>query len=492
MMRVLRLLLALLTLLAITILVQRWHAIDDTAAPERGLDAIGHVFEGLPPSLSGATLAIGLLLFGSWMLGRAFKAMRLPRLSGYLVFGMLVGPEALGIITQAQIPNLRLAESLAISLIALTAGGEMELDYLKRAIKLIVSISFFQMAAVFVVVALIVYALAPSIGLVHGENGTIRVIASLIAATLATANSPAVFIAVMNEIRARGQGVQTGMSVVIFIDLALIVLFTIVIATSTAVLDSTAGPAAEIEQGISQVEESIDAELTTEEAPESAPTNTVTAVAGTLTIHLIGSVVVGVIIGLAFAWYMHAIHDHLGIFVVCGCLSIAYISQIWHLEALIVALVAGILMRNVWHERVGPFFQKMEDLSLPVYCIFFAVAGAKLNLSVLAVLWPATLAVVSGRAVAIWAGTQIGCKVGGLKPPVNRWLWMTFLPQAGVAVALASIVSNTFEGHAFAEALYTLFLSCIAIHELVGPLVTKWSLQKLDALAAESEPETSA
>ncbi len=492
MIRILRLILALLVLLAVTLLVQRWSP--TTGAPDAAStarDALDRTFTTLPESLTGATLSVGLLLLGSWLFGRIFKTLQLPKLSGYLIFGMIIGPQVLGVVPKDQIIHLKLVESLAISLIALTAGGEIELSFLRKAMRLILSVSIIQIIAVLVGVTVVVYALAPSIGLADAPET--RIIAAIIAGTIATAASPAVFIAVMNELRAEGNSIQAALSVMISKDLALIVLFTVVIAVANGMLGGQNAPSGEgmaaASAQVADSDESNEAEpaLTEQTEPAEGEATKPSGVVGTLSVHLLGSVLAGAIFGLGFAWYMHVVRAHLAIFVVAGCMSIALVSELLHLEALIVALVAGLLMRNVWRERVGPFFHTMEDLSLPVYCVFFAVAGAKLDLNALASLWPAALALVGVRAAAIWVSTDIACRLVKQGPPIRTWLWTAFVPQAGVSVALISIVQTTFAGKPFADPLYSLVLAAIGIHELIGPLLLKFGLQRLSA--GEDSPE---
>lgn len=437
MMRIARMLLALATLVAVVALTRRWGgalpALDTPdAAPDRS-----------------ATILIGLLLFGSWMFGRFFNAIGLPKLSGYLIFGLVVGPGVLGVVGDDQLPYLRLVETLAIALIALMAGGEIEVGYLVRAARLVLAVAALQLVAVFAVASGVVYALAPTIGLASDSDPMVRLIAAGIAGTIATAASPAVFIAVMNEIRATGDSVRASLSVMIAKDLALVVLFTVVVAVASNTLST------------------------------GDDTVSTAHVARDLVIHLFGSIAGGVVFGLAFAWYMHAVRDHLAIFVVAGSVTIAVISDALGLEALIVALVAGVLMRNVWREQVGPVFHTMEDLSLPVYCVFFAVAGAKIDLGALASMWPAAIALVAARAAAIWITTDLGCRFARVGPPLRTWLWTAFIPQAGVSVALISIVAATFSDHAFSVPLYSLVLAVIAIHELVGPIILRLGLQRL-------------
>ncbi len=433
-MRTARMLLALATIVALVALTRRWGAtlpevVQHDAAPDRS-----------------ATILIGLLLFGSWMFGRFFNSIGLPKLSGYLVFGLIVGPGMLGVVGEEQLPYLRLVETLAIALIALMAGGEIDIGYLIRSIKLVLSIAAMQLTGVFLAVSGVVYTLAPAIGLATADDPTARIVAAAIIGTIATALSPAVFIAVMNEVEARGASVRASLSVMMAMELSLIVLFLLVVGVSGNALGGGASAA---------------------------------SIATDLAVHLVGSLVAGIIFGLALAWYMHAVREHLAIFVIVSCVTIAVVSEVLHLEALIVAIVAGILMRNVWREQVGPLFHTMEHLSLPVYCVFFAVAGAKVDLGALASMWPAALAIVAVRFPIVWGSTHLGCRFAGVEPPMRTWLWTAFIPQAGVAVALVSIVAATFSEHAFALPLYSLVLAVIAIHELVGPIILRLGLERL-------------
>lgn len=448
-MRTARMLLALATIVALVALTRRWgaalpEAVQRDAAPDRS-----------------ATILIGLLLFGSWMFGRFFNSIGLPKLSGYLVFGLIVGPGILAVVGEEQLPYLRQVETIAISLIALMAGGEIEVGYLVRAARLVLAVAALQLVAVFAVASGVVYALAPTLGLAPADDPAVRFVAAAIAGTIATAASPAVFIAVMNEIRAKGDSVRASLSVMIAKDLALVVLFTVVIAVASNALSAGAATGA-------------------------------SHVAGDLARHLLGSIAGGALFGLAFAWYMHAVRAHLAIFVVVGAVTIALVSDALGLEALIVAIVAGVLMRNLWREQVGPVFHTMEDLSLPVYCVFFAVAGAKIDLSALATMWPAALAIVAARAAAIWITTDLGCRISGTPPPLRTWLWTAFIPQAGVSVALISIVAATFSEHAFALPLYSLVLAVIAIHELVGPIILRLGLERLTDAERQNQPADNA
>jgi Kef-type K+ transport system membrane component KefB len=148
------------------------------------------------------------------------------------------------------------------------------------------------------------------------------------------------------------------------------------------------------------------------------------------------------------------------------------------LEPLIVALVAGMMMQNVWPHESESLFETVEELSLPVYAAFFAFAGTKLDLNAIGSILPAALLIVAVRMAATWGGTWLGAKAGAAPPAVEKYAWTGFISQAGVALALAAIIQRTFGDAAFAAILYNLILAMIAIQEILGPILLRWGLTR--------------
>ena len=218
----------------------------------------------------------------------------------------------------------------------------------------------------------------------------------------------------------------------------------------------------------------------------------------TLAQHLGGSLAAGVIAGLAMAWYLHRIDAHLPIFLVFACFGIALICEALHLETLSVGVVAGMLMQNVWGERLEGFFETVEDTSTPVFCVFFAVTGAKIDLAQVGALWHWALALVVARCVIVWASTTAAARLSRLDAPTTRWLWTAFVPQAGVSLALALIVERTLSdlGLSMAGDLFTLLVGVITLNLMLGPLLVSLGLRRSgeagapDDAGEEPKPES--
>ncbi|MFG0273823.1 MAG: cation:proton antiporter [Phycisphaerales bacterium] len=440
------------------------------------IDAFGLAMESTPSGLQGAAGGAGLLLLGSWLFGLLVARVRLPKISGYLIFGAIVGPSALALVTKDQLGQLRLINDLAISLIALTAGGEIRLRLVKKSFKVISLVTVIQVGLIFSSVTALVYFGFEMLGLDAIGDARARLALAALVGTIASASSPAAAIAVISEMRARGRMAQLSLSAAVSKDMLVVAMFAVVIALAAPSLNAMAPDAPSADQTSAQIAE----EAAPAEEAEAVEAESAAALTATIARELGGSALVGALIGAALAWIVRALQANLPVFVVLACFGISVLSEAAHLDALIVALVAGLMMENLFRSRTGPIFDTLEELSLPVYCMFFAVAGAKIDLAVLATLWPAALAIVSVRGVMIWGGTWAGARLAGEGGPAGTWLWTAFVSQAGVSLALASLVAQSFEGIDAVAQVYSLLLAAIAIHELVGPVLMKIGLGRGD------------
>ncbi len=419
------------------------------------------------PDMPGprTAMSVGLLMLAAWLVGILFDRIRLPRVSGYLVTGLLLGPAVLKLIPQTQVDtHLRFAGDLAIALIALTAGGEIDLKWLRKQI---VRLSIIAGVEVLIVWAVVGAAAYGALSIVGGDalgQSTLIVLSALVG-LVAASNSPAVVIAMITEHRAAGPFTRTALSVTIVKDMAMVVLFAAMLAVGKGVVDEQ------------------------------------TAISGrfllAVGVQLGGSLVVGGVFGALMAWYVQSVNRHLPIFLVGSCLLIALLGERTftvvgekaHLEPLLTALAAGLVMRNLWPVRSEPFFHVVEAMSLPIYCLFFAVIGAKLNLSALVggALWVAGMVVV--RSAAVWAGIGAGLKLAGSEVERPGKLWLAFVPQAGVALALILLIENKLDVPG-ADLAVNLLVGMVAVHLLVGPIGFRWALVASDEAGRMGDEQT--
>ncbi|MGH7481698.1 MAG: cation:proton antiporter [Longimicrobiales bacterium] len=391
-----------------------------------------------------ATVALGFLLLSAYVAGQFFKELGLPRITGYILLGLLIGPDALGLLSSAHIADLRLIDQIAISLIALSAGGELKLADLRSRGRSMGGIMVTEMVAVFAVVAggVLIFsdALPFAVGLTALQVGVL----AMMFGSIAIANSPSVAIAVITDTRARGPVTSTVLGVTVMKDVVVIVLFAIALSSARSLL-----------QGTGSFDTSFAVELSWE---------------------IGGSIIMGAVSGTLISLYLSVGSRHLVLFALAVAFLNAYIARALHLEVLLLSLTAGFFVENVSPVHGEPFVKAVERNSLPLYALFFALAGASVHLADLAALWPYALAFVAARAVAIFAGTYAGASWTGAEPLVRRYAWLGFVSQAGVTLGMVIIAERAFP--AWGAELRTMFVAMVAIHELIGPVLLQYGLQR--------------
>lgn len=420
------------------------------------VDAIGRTFKAPPYDHVATATALAMLLLGAWLSGRVFKLLHLPRITGYLAFGILIGPSLISVISEntppllsmAQIDHLRIFSSLAIALIGMTAGGEIKIELLRRGLGRVLTITFVEMLFVFVSVLSLLYLGGRHVEFLADLSSRHLLVVSVVVAVISITNSPAVLVAMLGETRARGPMAETALAVTVCKDLLVVVLFTVASGVGYGMLRAEGGTA-------------LNASLFAE-----------------LAWHLLGSIGVGAALGAVVSTFIDRLGRNTPLFVLGTTLGIVLVSESLHLEPLLVALTAGFMLSNIWPGKSESLFHSIENLSLPVYCVFFAIAGAKIDLNAVLLLWPVALAIVVVRVASIWSGTTLACRITGVPSPARHWLWTALIPQAGVSIALATSVSTLYSEFVWGPYLTSLLLASIALFESFGPILLRFGFIK--------------
>ncbi|HUH03739.1 MAG TPA: cation:proton antiporter [Kofleriaceae bacterium] len=396
------------------------------------------------------TIALGFLLVGAFLGGAGSARAGLPRITGYLVVGFIIGPHVTGLLTKDMVAAGKAVEGIAVALIALTAGGEIDLGWVRKHARRLALITASELTVVAVGVFLVVFLGRALFPFAPADDIVMGLIVAMVFGAIAVANSPTVTIAVIAENHADGPVSRTVLGVTVIKDVAVIVLFAVAMAVAKNVLDAGAGG----------------------------------ALGWTLTRELGGSVLVGVGIGMAISLFLRFVGRDTPVFILATCFAISQIAAVFHLEALLVALTAGIWVENFSGAQRKPaapargetLIKSIERLSTPVYAMFFAFAGAKVDLDALAEMWPLALLLVAVRALCVYLGTAIGTRVSGAEPVVVRYAWLGFISQAGVTLALSAIVAREFP--TWGAEIQILVVAMIALHEFIGPIGFQYALRR--------------
>jgi Kef-type K+ transport system membrane component KefB len=187
-----------------------------------------------------------------------------------------------------------------------------------------------------------------------------------------------------------------------------------------------------------------------------------------------------------FAFYLRLVGKELTLTLLGLCLVLATASPTLELELVLVALAAGLVVANVAPPAGDRLKNAVERGALPVLIVFFAAAGASLELAALAVLGWTALAVAVVRLMLVRATAMAAVRTAGLPDFPARLLWMGLISQAGITLGMAAIVASEFPP--WRAALQTLVVALTGLHVLAGPILFRAAPARAGKIGALDEP----
>jgi Kef-type K+ transport system membrane component KefB len=164
------------------------------------------------------------------------------------------------------------------------------------------------------------------------------------------------------------------------------------------------------------------------------------------------------------------------VFAVLAVFATAGASEALHFELLLSLVIAGFLVENVAPVQAEPLLETLHQTAVPVFVIFFAMTGAELRVQEFAGFWPLVLGLVLVRMGALYLGGYLGGRWGRAEEGVTKYVWTGLVPQAGVALGLATIVADRLP--AIGAALQTLTVGIIAVNQAIGPILFRRGLER--------------
>jgi Kef-type K+ transport system membrane component KefB len=408
------------------------------------------------------TFSLGFILLAAYITAQILRIAELPLISGYIFVGIIAGPYMTGFLTDTMVARLRLVDDLALSFIALTAGGTLQIKFLRNRGKAIAVNIFLLTLVVFILVFFPFLFISSRFNLMPDLTYSQIMVLACLLGVIAVARSPSSAIAIINECRAAGLFTATVLGVTVAMDVLIIIFFTLAITVSEIILGT--GTA-------------IDFRLIT-----------------VLSLEVAGSLVLGLVLGKGISLYVERVGHDLPLFLLFFAFSM-FKASIWfnhviethfaislHLEPLLICISAGFSVQNF--SNCGHIFMEgLERFALPIFVLFFSLAGASLNLDALFMAWPLAAFLVTARAIGIFGSTWFAGILNNDPPQHRRIAWMAYITQAGVAIGLAQLAQRRFPE--LGVYLTTLVLAVITINQVVGPITFKMALK----LAGEVKQE---
>ncbi len=403
--------------------------------------------------MSGIVLlaSFGFVALASAAVGRAFKQIQLPTITGYLFAGAVAGSFILDLIPSDRTSELRFVDEISLAVIAFVAGSELYVKEIRPRIKPILGLAGGIIAVAYLALTAGIFLLSGVVSFTSDLPTSARLATALLGAAVLLALSPPSTIAVIKEARARGRFTRTVLGVTITMDVVIIVLF----ATMTSV---------------------------------ASPLLTDTSLDPRFLLLLLLDLVVAAVLGLAGGSLLRmvmvsSLHRWVQIAAVLtigfGIYELGDFITAWspdtfgfeiHMEPLLIALIAGFYITNFTEAR-DSFADLLHDIGPAVYVAFFTLTGISLKLDILWAVLPVAVVLFTIRAMGITGGTWLGATWAGEPHRHRKIFWTGFITQAGIALGLAREVAVQFPtlGDAFA----TLIISVVVINEIIGPVVLK-------------------
>lgn len=405
------------------------------------------------------TLAFSVM--AGLLMSRAAKVVNLPSVTAYLIAGLCIGPfllgrlgiKGIGFSSLEYVDSFSIISQAALGFIAFEIGNEFRLKDLKSMGKSAITIGILQavITTIIVDIALILlHFVAPSL---------ISISSAITLGAIAAATAPAATLMVVKQYKAEGPMTKLLLMVVAIDDAVGLVLFSV-----------SFGVASALETGsISFIGVVLEPML-----------------------ELVLSLGFGLLGGFLLNWlekYFHSRSKRMSLAVAFVLLTVGVSLLEWEIDGvhfgfslLLVCMVEGTVFCNI-NETSEELMDRVDRWTGPLNMLFFVLSGAELNLNVLSnpLVLIVGLIFIAFRSLGKISGAYLSCRLEKTSPTIQKYLGITLLPQAGVALGMALTARNLSDG----EIVRNVVLFAVLVYELVGPTLTKWALLKSGEIKVE-------
>lgn len=402
--------------------------------------------------VAATPLALGFALMGALITGDVLRRFQLPRLTGYLLFGVIVGPYVGNLITAPMAEQLQVFTGIATTLIALIAGLTLSVERLGSRFTAIVRMTLTTLTVAMAGLAVVGWLVWPWLPVAPGATGLERLAMLALLVVIVVSFSPTMTAAVVADSGARGRLSDSVLAIVVLADLVLLVLFAVSMQMARAVFDGGEWQGAEV--------------------------------LARLAWEIGGAVAFGVLIGVLFALYLRYVGREITLVLLAVCAVLSQVGTTQQLQPLLAAVAAGVVIENLAVAQGDTLRAAVRRGAPPVLVVFFVAVGTSLRLDALAAIGMSALALSVIRLAFIRLGAIAGVTASGLPAPIRKYAWTGLVSQAGITLGFASVVAAEFPG--WGNQVQLLLVASIAIHELVGPILFRRGL----ARAGELDPHS--
>jgi Kef-type K+ transport system membrane component KefB len=395
-----------------------------------------------------------------YVLGELVRRVGLPRVSGYIVAGLILNPRITGLVSSTFVDSMGTTTDLSLAILTFAIGGTLAFGPLKELGKkiLFIAVGEAQLSALIVTAG----CLATLPFLLPHSDGFLTTIAPLavLLGSLASPTDPSATLAVVRQYKAKGMVTFSIMASAALDDALGILNYSLGVVVAMVLITHRV-------EGIGTILEPL--------------------------VGIGGALALGVISGFAFRhapkWLRGSESDGLHLALLLGLLGLCYgVSAALGLDQLLATMAMGVTVVNATgrQERHRVFHLLEESVEPIVFIVFFTVSGMLLDVAVLFEYLPVVLLFVVFRSIGKLAGAYLGARLGHASRAVRRYAGWGLIPQGGIVIGLALLVQQEATFAPISHILLNVIIGATVIHELIGPLTAKFAIMK--AGEAERSP----
>jgi Kef-type K+ transport system membrane component KefB len=382
--------------------------------------------------LAGIAIGLGLLI------GKGTYLLKITGVIGYIITGVIIGPDLLNLIHLTPIESETIT-NFALSVVAFIIGGELTVRLLRSMGKSIIAIIIGESLGAFFLVLIGVYIVTGNLPL------------SIIFAALAPASAPAGTVAVIHEYRAKGKLTDSILAVVGFDDGFAILIYAF--AMAFAVLLLSGGSLSLSNLIINPI------------------------------IEIIEAIVLGALIGGIFAYLLRLIveREQIIAFSLTSILITAGLALYLEVSLILSCMVLGMVIINIFPQDNKPVFDNIKSITLPIYVLFFVVAGLNMEIRLLAGIGVLGIVYIICRSLGLITGSYLSAFMSKADRIIRNNIGLAILSQAGVAIGLSLIAAHKLNSIGKTEMgalIVTTVAATTVIFEIIGPLGAKIAINR--------------
>ncbi|MEJ2594792.1 MAG: cation:proton antiporter [bacterium] len=394
-------------------------------------------------------LSIGILIFTGYIFGELAEKMRLPKISGYLIAGILLNPDLSGIMSSDLVEHTDPLLTVSLSFITFSIGGSLSTERLKasgsKIIALTVLESMFAFLSVFLFVFLSLYFFIPIFNSVY-----VILAISMVLASLASPTDPSATLAVIHEYKAKGEVSSTMLEIAAFDDIVGIIIYTLVTAFAVYFLGNT----------------------------DIAFSHTLSGLGKGIG----GAILIGAIVGFCFNFIIRIFkREEEGTLIVLtsGLVLLSYgITDYFGFEALLSTITLGAVVANS-NPLAGKIFKLIERYTDEmVFVIFFTLSGLQLQLSSITGSYLLIVIFILARIAGKFSGIYSGSIVFKVNPEIKKYTAGGLISQGGIVIGLALLLTKNPIFEDTSSMIMGVVIGSALINEIIGPISSRYYLKK--------------